>query len=236
MALLRDHITPSKLEEVVEFWFEHLTDEHQLVAPPRTAAMRWFKRDEELDKACVTKFGPCLEAIRSTEGVTADDLLALINQTDSRDWVGLVLILDQIPRNIYRGEQSKIPFTVFDPLAQEVVKRAIKEGVFDSEYLKRHVAYRSWFLFPFMHSEDAGLHASCVKMCEDMIDDAKKLSNEDDRELAVQFVQTTLDYEKRHQTIIERFGRYPHRNKVLGRQTTPEEEAFLRDGGDTFGG
>lgn len=53
MARLQEYITPSKLEEVVSFWFEHFTDEHQFVAPPQEAAMRWFKRDEELDKACV---------------------------------------------------------------------------------------------------------------------------------------------------------------------------------------
>lgn len=174
--------------------------------------------------------------IRATEGVTTDDLLALIDQAASLDWVGLVLLLDQIPRNIYRGEQSRIPFTVFDPIAQGVVKRALEEGIFDREDMRRRVAYRSWFLFPFMHSEDAGLHASCVEMCEALVDDAKKVSNDNDRELAVKFAQTLLDFEKRHQSIIDRFGRYPHRNKVLGRQSTTEEEAFLRDGGDTFGG
>lgn len=185
---------------------------------------------------CSAKFGPPLEAIRSTEGVTADDLLALINQAASLDWVGLVLLLDQMPRNIYRGEQSKIAFTIFDPLAQEIVKRAVGEGVFDREDLRSRLAYRCWFLFPFMHSEDAGLHASCVKMCQDLVDDAKKMSDDKDIELAVNFAETLLSFEKRHQNIIERFGRYPHRNKVLGRQSTPEEETFLRDGGDTFGG
>jgi uncharacterized protein (DUF924 family) len=73
-------------------------------------------------------------------------------------------------------------------------------------------------------------------MCEDLVDDAGKISDDNDRELAVKFAKTFLDYEKRHQAIIERFDRYPHRNKVLGRQSTPEEEAFLSDGGDTFGG
>lgn len=53
MAQLQEQITPSKLEEVVEFWFEHFTDAGQFVAPPQQAAMRWFKRDEELDRACV---------------------------------------------------------------------------------------------------------------------------------------------------------------------------------------
>lgn len=52
MGRLQEQVTPSKLEEVVEFWFEHLNDEHQFIAPPREATMRWFKRDEELDKAC----------------------------------------------------------------------------------------------------------------------------------------------------------------------------------------
>jgi uncharacterized protein (DUF924 family) len=53
MTQLQKHVTPSKLGEVVEFWFEHFTNEQQFIAPPQEAAMRWFKRDEELDKACV---------------------------------------------------------------------------------------------------------------------------------------------------------------------------------------
>lgn len=102
--------------------------------------------------------------------------------------------------------------------------------------MRKRVAYRCWFLFPFMHSEDRALHRRCVRMCEDLVDDARKMVDGEERESAVQFAETLLSYERRHQAIVERFGRYPHRNKVLGRESTEEEERYLRDGGDTFGG
>lgn len=76
----------------------------------------------------------------------------------------------------------------------------------------------------------------CVKMCEELVGDAKRLEDEDDREMAVQSAETLLHFEERHRVIVERFGRYPHRNKVLGRDSTGEEEEYLRDGGETFGG
>jgi uncharacterized protein (DUF924 family) len=125
---------------------------------------------------------------------------------------------------------------VFDPLAQDVARRAVREGVFGREDMRRRLAYRSWFLFPFMHSEDRELHEMCVKMCEELVGDAKMLEDEDDREMAVQSAETLLHFEERHRVIVERFGRYPHRNKMLGRDSTEEEEEYLRDGGETFGG
>lgn len=148
-----------------------------------------------------------------------------------------MLLLDQIPRNAYRGERAAAAFTVFDPLAQEVARRAVDdEGVFGRDDVRRRAAYRCWFLFPFMHSEDGELHRRCVRMCEELVDDAARVEDEKDREVAVQFARTLLDFERRHQAIVERFGRYPHRNKVLGRVSTEEEEAYMRDGGETFGG
>jgi len=52
MDRLQEHISPAKLDDVVKFWFAHFKDDRQLVAPPPDAVMRWFKRDEEFDKAC----------------------------------------------------------------------------------------------------------------------------------------------------------------------------------------
>jgi hypothetical protein len=53
MSQLQEYITPSLLQQAISFWFSHLTNERQLIAPPREAASRWFKRDEDFDKACV---------------------------------------------------------------------------------------------------------------------------------------------------------------------------------------
>ncbi|KAB5583432.1 hypothetical protein GE09DRAFT_1167405 [Coniochaeta sp. 2T2.1] len=240
MSSFREHITPALLKEVLDFWFSHFTSPRDFVAPPKEAAARWFRRDEEFDRACVAKFGPALEAIRSSSStngqVTASSLLALIDTSNPLNWVALVLLLDQMPRNTYRGEDAKVAYTVFDPLAQAVVTRAIKENVWDSPELRGRVAERCWLLFPYMHSESRELHGECVRMCEALVEEAGRLEDEGEREAARGFAETMLHFERRHQKIVERFGRYPHRNGVVGRSSTGEEEGYLRDGGETFSG
>jgi uncharacterized protein (DUF924 family) len=184
-----------------------------------------------------SNFGPCLEGIRSVANLTVEDLIAAIDTADPLNWVALVILLDQFPRNTYRGDAAKTAFTVFDPLAQQVVERAVDAGVFERDDLKGlGVMYRSWLVYPFMHSEDRALHGRCLAMCEEMVADAKALGREGDREAATQYAETLLGFAVRHQRIVERFGRYPHRNAAMGRQMTEEESVYLRDGGETFGG
>jgi uncharacterized protein (DUF924 family) len=170
------------------------------------------------------------------------------------DWLGLVILLDQISRNVFRGAEARTVYETFDPLAQEVTDRAISAGVLEDPVVKYRLAYRAWFCMPFMHSESREVHGACVRMFEGCLANVRGLvvggetvegEEEDVRrcrgylkehlEEAESYVDTFLGFEKRHQVIIERFGRYPHRNQVLGRESTKEEEEYLTDGGETFG-
>jgi uncharacterized protein (DUF924 family) len=123
--------------------------------------------------------------------------------------LALVIVLDQFPRNMFRDSARSY---AADPLARTVAQRAIARG-FD-----RQVAMpgRAFFYLPFEHSEDPA-----------------------DQERAVALMRETgdadqLEWALLHADIIRRFGRFPHRNAVLGRATTPDEQAFLDAGG--FGG
>lgn len=117
--------------------------------------------------------------------------------------LALVIVLDQFPRNMFRG--SARAFWA-DPLARAVADRAIARG-FD-----RQVTERSFFYLPFEHSEALPDQERCVELCRALDAD-------------------TLKWAELHADIIRRFGRFPHRNAVLGRSTTPEEQAFLDAGG-----
>jgi uncharacterized protein (DUF924 family) len=198
------------------------------------------------------KFGNHVEAIRSTQA-TADDILDAIKPSSPLDWLGIILLLDQMPRNSYRDGEAWIAFRVFDPLAQEVMRRAVAAGVLDDPAVRYRLAYRTWFCMPFMHSEDVEMHRLCARMFEDSIRDMEALVEADERSVggdvracraflkdnlsaAKEYVMMVMGFEKRHQVIIEQFGRYPHRNTALGRESTSEEEAYLRDGGETFAG
>lgn len=120
--------------------------------------------------------------------------------------LALVILLDQFPRNMFRGSARAF---AADPLARDVADSAIAHG-FDRAVDKD---LRAFFYLPFMHSEEIEDQDYCVELC-------RALGDADN-----------LKYAEIHAEIIRRFGRFPHRNPVLGRETTPEEQAFLEGGG-----
>jgi uncharacterized protein (DUF924 family) len=120
--------------------------------------------------------------------------------------LALVIVLDQFSRNMFRASARTY---AADPLARAVADRALARG-FD-----RAVAadLRTFFYLPFMHSEAVADQERCVMLYR-ALGDAESLRFAED-----------------HADIIRRFGRFPHRNAVLGRETTPDEQAFLTGGG-----
>lgn len=120
--------------------------------------------------------------------------------------LALVIVLDQFPRNMFRGSARAF---AADPLARDVADGAISSG-FDKAVGED---LRAFFYLPFMHSEDLKDQDYCVTLCRALGDEGN------------------LKYAEVHADIIRRFGRFPHRNPVLGRDTTPEEQAFLESGG-----
>ena len=116
-----------------------------------------------------------------------------------------VIALDQFPRNLYRGQAEAF---AADGAALAAVARAVALG-FDRTFdpTRRH-----FFYLPFMHAEDRATQARSVELCA-ALGDAE-----------------VLGYAQRHQEIVDRFGRFPHRNAVLGRTSTPEEAEFLKVG------
>ena len=120
--------------------------------------------------------------------------------------LALLILLDQFPRNMFRG-QARAYAT--DPLARAIAASAIVHG-FDAQVMPD---MRGFFYLPFEHSEDMADQERSVALC--------KASGDAE----------ALKWAEVHADIIRRFGRFPHRNPVLGRDTTPEEQAFLDSGG-----
>lgn len=120
-----------------------------------------------------------------------------------------IIILDQFSRNIYRDTPAAFATDALAlALAQEAVATAADQEV-DPEH-------RSFFYLPFMHSESQKIHEFAVALYE-------SLGNKD-----------KLEFELRHKAIIDQFGRYPHRNTILGRSSTEEELVFLSQAGSSF--
>ena len=120
--------------------------------------------------------------------------------------LALTIVLDQFPRNMFRGDARSF---AADPLARAVAERALTRG-FDRQL---PLSDRQFFYLPFEHSESPPDQARCCAL----------FRSTGDADL--------LKWAELHADIIRRFGRFPHRNTALGRATTPEEQAFLEDGG-----
>ncbi|RFU74976.1 hypothetical protein TARUN_7257 [Trichoderma arundinaceum] len=256
-------LTPDVLLSVREFWFEHLSGPDSLVMPSVEENKRWFFGGEEFDKLCVERFAPTLESLRREGIKSGQDIIYALQPTDAHDWLSLILLLDQVTRNCYRGDSAGVVFNYFDPMAREIALAALQRGIPEKwPEIRWRFACRSWFYVPLMHSEDIELHDVAVEKYQGFARDVESLlsaetsdsSYGDESEVAheyrvaaqrvvqaspeaaKEFAHLNLGFEKRHWAIIKRFGRYPHRNRVMERETTAEEREYLENGGDTFGG
>ncbi|MGZ5279418.1 MAG: DUF924 family protein [Pseudobdellovibrionaceae bacterium] len=121
-----------------------------------------------------------------------------------------VLVLDQFSRNMFRDDAKAF---AQDPLALALAQEAIRTGLHFSKLSQQQ---RSFLYMPFMHSEALSIHELAVGLFSE------------------QGLESGLDFEMRHKVIIERFGRFPHRNEILGRISTNEEIEFLKQPGSRF--
>ncbi|MGH6735147.1 MAG: DUF924 family protein [Methyloceanibacter sp.] len=176
-------------DEVVRFWFEELTPKE------------WYGPPERVDAEIAARFRDTYERLK--DGVPPDWL------TTPQGFLAAILVLDQFPRNMFRGEPRAF---ATDKAALALARQAIDEGV-DAKLPREH---RAFLYMPFQHSENAEDQARSVGLF-------MKLGN-----------PLNLDYAIRHQEIVARFGRFPHRNAILDRFSTAEEWGFLKTPGSSF--
>jgi uncharacterized protein (DUF924 family) len=175
-----DTIAPA---DILSFWRE-------------AGAERWYKKDDAFDGEVRRRY------LDLWQQAAAGALSAWETSDDGA--LALVIVLDQFPRNMFRGKPEAFSS---DAKALAVAERAIAHGAdvrIDPELLE-------FLCVPFMHSEALADQLRCVELFQ------KSPNN--------------LKYAREHADIIRQFGRFPHRNRVLGRMTTPEEQAYLDAGG-----
>ena len=164
---------------------------------------KWYARSDAFDAEIRARFEDF-----------AISAAALLATTAKHDWqnqpdsaLALIIALDQFSRNMYRDTKAAF---AWDHLALVCAKQAVDRG-FD---LKIDQARRVFFYLPYMHAEDMAAQDECVRLMDMRIDNPDNLF-----------------HAKEHRKLIARFGRYPHRNAVLGRQNTDEEVEYLNGGG-----
>lgn len=192
-------MTHEKQKRVLDFWFgeDPLTvlDKQDL----------WFGRDADFDRSIALQFGDMV--VDAATGAFDDWAKT------ARGALALVILLDQFPRNIFRGEARAF--------ANDVHARRIAEIAIDQGLDQQLSAIERAFLYmPLEHCEDLTVQQRAVELFERLVNDAQ------DGEHA--FVTEALAYALSHRDIIEKFGRFPHRNDIVGRASSPEEKAFLK--------
>jgi uncharacterized protein (DUF924 family) len=186
---------PARAEALLDFWFGPPGD------PDReTHRDIWFKSTPEHDAALAGLF------LADYEAAARGALSAWEAMPESA--LALVLLLDQIPRNIFRGTPRAY---ATDRAARAAADRAMRNG-FD---VRMPPAWRKFFYMPLHHSENTDDQRRSIVLLAAVPDDPARADNP--------------RYARRYLDIIERFGRFPHRNAVLGRPSTPQELAFLEE-------
>jgi uncharacterized protein (DUF924 family) len=176
---------------------ERLATPNEVVAFWREAGReKWFAKDETFDETCRRRFIPTYEA--GARGDLAEWELS------PEGALALLILLDQMPRNMFRGTRRVY---ATDPAALLAAERAIERG-FDKAVAPE---LRRFFYLPFMHAEDPAAQERSVALNE-------ALGEKD-----------SIYWARHHRGIIARFGRFPHRNAILGRASTAEEQAFLSE-------
>lgn len=166
--------------------------------------VEWFRKDAAFDAAIRQQFGSVIDAALAGAGFGSAP----------HETLALVIVLDQFTRNVHRGT----PLAFAGDTRALSLAQAMTRGGVDATLtpIERSFAY-----LPFEHAEDLAMQDVSVRCFEALVGASAELHD-------------LLDYAVRHRDIVQRFGRFPHRNAILGRASTPDELAFLAQPGSGF--
>ena len=203
--MIKDKNMDARVSAILDYWFGELPSDDFF---PAEKAAFWFKCDPAVDVYVRENFQKDLD--RASRGRLASW------EKNPRPALALVLLLDQFPRHIYRDAAQAFDF---DEKAADLCLWGIEQG-----YDRALKPVERWFFYiPLMHAEDADLQKMSVEAYTRLCDEAPATLKE--------ALSGALDYARRHREIIDRFGRFPWRNAILVRESTPEETEFLKTSG-----
>lgn len=191
------------LTDIHRYWFGELRSPDDL---PAAQSEMWFSVRPETDDYIRATFGKYLEPAKTT----AWDLANLSRM----EQVALVVLLDQFPRNIYRESADAF---AYDAKALSIARELMRDGGRPFYRVERH-----FVALPFMHSEAVADQDFAVAFFA-----GEAVTAPEERQ---EYARRSLDFATRHRDIVRKFGRFPHRNVMLGRESTPEELEFLKGG------
>lgn len=196
-----------RLTEVHEFWFGDYRSEEEVL---KDKGPLWFAKQRDIDDAIRERFGDLVEKAAAGQ--------IDVNLFGPRETLCVILLLDQFTRNIYRGDPRSF--------ASDARARELAEQLLSADEKKLRPLEKVFLYLPFEHSEDLDDQKKSVALFRGLLDSVA----EDLRPTFLSF----YDYAVRHHDIVARFGRFPHRNLILDRASTVDEERFLEEPGSSF--
>ncbi len=199
-----------KAADILDFWIGDASHSGEAAAEKNKI---WFGKSPELDEEIRERFLTLLETL------AAGPLAQKWAGKGPRERLAAIIVLDQFSRNIFRDSPRSF--------SQDMLAlRLCKEGLALREDLSLSEAERMFFYLPLEHSEDVGDQSRSVEMFAALRRDAR----EDFQKLT----ESVLEYAYAHQSVVDRFGHFPHRNEVVARESTPEEVTYLAKPGSGF--
>lgn len=260
-TLDRNVFNESLYSHMRNFWFHGLPESAS--TPSQEQLDMWYGPEKtadekkQFDRQCDNEFGHALDALKpdklelpefksyeddiSNAANIAAPLLTEVKEAQAQSektgtdtLLSLLLILDQISRNIYRDPEGlRLVFSHFDRLALTLLYSSMKlsPNPVDYEPYRLRPVIKQWYLMPLMHAE----HLPSHELFMNIVLDCRKGVEAAGDQPAVANLDRSIGFEKQHQEPLRKYGRYPHRNAALGRQSSKEEEEELSSGGATFG-
>jgi uncharacterized protein (DUF924 family) len=203
----------SFFDDILQLWFNGVSDESTILKNKPPASL-WFNGGRRFDEEIRAKFLADYEKAKAGEYKDWE--------ASARGRLALVIIFDQFSRNMFRGMPQAF---ATDGRAIELAQRSIKDGK-DKELM---LVERVFLYMTFMHAESLAVQEQGVTAFEALVEESRAKTPQN-----TPYFEYNLKYARQHRDIIARFGRFPHRNSVLKRPPTPEEEAFLKSPGSSF--
>jgi uncharacterized protein (DUF924 family) len=194
----------SILSDIHAYWFGELKADDDF---PKDKSAIWFNRSDATDAHIRDTFGGCLDEARIANWN--------LSSLSRREAIALVVLLDQFPRNIFRTSGDAF---AYDEKARDIARYLVASGPDRFFWVER-----TFLFLPFEHSEDVADQDRSVMYYAELAVTAP--------ETLLDYMRKNLDFAQKHRDIIRQFGRFPHRNEMLGRTSTPEELAFLKEHG-----
>ena len=192
------------IEEILDFWFG---DPPEGDERPRGKEL-WFVKSAAVDRQISKKFG------RLVDKAVAGELDDWASTPKGR--LAVIILLDQFNRNIHRERPEAYR-------GDEAALQLCYDGLDDAMDKALTTEQRCFFYMPMMHAEDTDAQLACVDTFQELVDE---VSGE-----AKELCESFLKHAREHRDVVERFERFPHRNPILGRTSTPDESAFLQQSG-----